>query len=380
TAILILGGMVGQYLNVHLNPGLNHGDGAAANSGLGHAAVLYQAAERYARPLPPALITNSITSAQAHHFGAWALSLLACFAYACVFYAVFAWRTATEFRGENLTDTANAVRKAKSAAVRPARSAAPLAAPTASVLLKTNTRNSALTAILGKEILQLRRNTGLIFGLIAPIFFVFLFAGRIASRNDSHWIFPLALVYVLMAIAPLSYNSFGLEGEGAQFYFMAPVRMRDVLLAKNMLGFGIATVDVAVTVVVIAYVAVLPGAPVLIASLLWVVATVLMETLMGNRRSLTAPKKIEVGRVAGKQASQFSTLIAFGILAASSAVAGMLLTLTLYFGHAWLLVPVFAVIAAVAVWLYLQDLERMDAFAGAHRETLIEVLGKKSSS
>ncbi|MEO6923009.1 MAG: hypothetical protein ABI142_04230, partial [Bryocella sp.] len=213
TAILILGGMVGQYLNVHLNPGLNHGDDAAASSGLGHAAVLYQAAERYARPLPPALITSSITSAQAHHFGAWALSLLACLAYACVFYAVFAWRTATEFRGENLTDTANAVRKAKSAAVRSVRSSAPLAAPTASVLVQSKTRSSALTAILSKEILQLRRNTGLIFGLIAPIFFVFLFAGRIASRNDSHWIFPLALVYVLMAIAPLSYNSFGLEGE-----------------------------------------------------------------------------------------------------------------------------------------------------------------------
>jgi len=161
---------------------------------------------------------------------------------------------------------------------------------------------------------------------------------------------------------------------------MAPASMRHILLAKNLISYAMAVLDVAITMVVISYVAVLPPAPIVIASLLWVAATLFVETMIGNRRSITTPKKIESGRMAGKQASQVSALLSFGILLGSAAIAGSLLMLTMYFGHAWLLVPVFAILAAIAFYLYNQDLDRMDAFAALHRENLLEVLSKKAAS
>ena len=387
TTLIILFSLGIQYANVHFNPAFNHqhhnhGDVTESSQppkSLDHMRVLYHSAQPYTRPLPPSLIATSIVDAQEHQPGAGALQLLGCLAFAALFYGIFAWRTATEFRGENLTDVANGVSKSKPSA-RTAATITPTAAFITPATRTQSTRSQTVSAVLEKEILQIRRNVGLLFGLIAPVFFVFLFAGKISSRGNSPWIFPLALVYVMLGIAPITFNSFGLEAEGAQFYFMAPASMRHILLAKNLISYAMAALDVAITMVVIFYVAVLPPAPIVIASLLWVAATLFVETMIGNRRSITTPKKIESGRMAGKQASQVSALLSFGILLGSAAIAGSLLMLTMYFGHAWLLVPVFAILAAIAFYLYNQDLDRMDAFAALHRENLLEVLSKKAAS
>ena len=67
--------------------------------------------------------------------------------------------------------------------------------------------------------------------------------------------FPAAVAYTLLAICPLSYNVFGLEATGAQLYFLAPVRMRDILLAKNLLGIPMALVEILLIFAIISYMA-----------------------------------------------------------------------------------------------------------------------------
>jgi len=42
------------------------------------------------------------------------------------------------------------------------------------------------------------------------------------------------------------YNSLGGDGAGTQFYFIAPLRFRDVMLAKNLLTFIIFCIEVVV--------------------------------------------------------------------------------------------------------------------------------------
>jgi ABC-2 type transport system permease protein len=377
TALIFLGSLGIQYANVTFNPAYHHHKQSTnATQNIARLRTFYHAAQPYTRPLPPGLLASSMQAAQLHNIAAWAANVLGCIAFAAVFYAIFAWRTTTEFRGESLTDAANAV------STRPR--ATPLATPAAPALAMASSAprsagSHTIAAVFHKEILQVRRNAGLFMGIIAPIFFVFIFAGRIAARGNAPWIFPVALVYVMMGLAPLTFNSFGLEGEGAQLYFMAPIRMRDVLLAKNLISFAIAAVDIVVTIFVIHYVAVLPGPTIIIASMLWIAATLMVATLFGNRRSITTPKKIEPGRVSSKQASQVSALISFGILLASAAVGGSLLTLTIFFGHAWMLPPVFAAFAIAAWYFYNRDLDYMNTFAYEHRENLLEVLGKKAA-
>ncbi len=97
-------------------------------------------------------------------------------------------------------------------------------------------------AVAAKELLYLRRNTGLFYGLVMPLVMVMIFAGRWTVRAGTHGplIFLSALAYGLLGVFPMSFNSFGLEGTGAQTYFFAPVRLREVMIGKNLLCAGVA--------------------------------------------------------------------------------------------------------------------------------------------
>ena len=223
----------------------------------------------------------------------------------------------------------------------------------------------------------MRRNTGIFFCLIAPVAFVFIFAGKLATRSNASWVFPAALAYTLMGIAPVSYNSFGLEGAGAQFYFMAPIRLRDVFLAKNIVNFALAFIEIAAVFAIISYVALPPSPTVIAAAFLWAAATLMLSTTLGNRRSIMAPKKIDLGRTASKQASPLSGLISMGVLLGSAAIGAGFLLLAIYLNALWLLLPILLAFALGALFLYLQGLGAIDSYALANRDTLFEELCKK---
>jgi len=276
-----------------------------------------------------------------------------------------------EFRGENLSDIANAV----STKPQPATRHATLATQPSSQ--RGFALPSTIAAVVGKEFLQVRRNTGIFYGMIAPIFFVFIFAGKIATRSNASWIFPAALAYTLMGIAPLSYNSFGLEGAGSQFYFMAPIRLRDVFLAKNLVNFALALIEIAAVFAIISYVALPPSPTIITAAFLWAAATLLLSTTLGNRRSIMAPRKIDLGRTASKQASPLSGLISMGVLIGSAAIGAGFLFLAMYLNALWLLLPLFLALALGTLALYMQGLGSIDRYALAHRDTLFEELCKK---
>jgi ABC-2 type transport system permease protein len=234
-----------------------------------------------------------------------------------------------------------------------------------------------LAGMLGKEFLYVRRNMGLFYSVVAPLVFVFLFAGRLATRGSAEFVFPAAIGYALLGISPLSYNSFGLEGAGSQFYFFAPVKLREVLLAKNMVSFAMALFEAIAVFLIVSYVAAMPSPQTVASGLLWAAATLVLNTTIGNRRSISAPKKINLARAANKQASPLSAFMGMGILLASAVVGGGVLFGAMYLHLMWLPVPFFAVYAAVAVWFYWRSLGSIDAFAMEHREELFLELCKK---
>ena len=158
--------------------------------------------------------------------------------------------------------------------------------------------------------------------------------------------------------------------------FLAPVRLRDVLLGKNMLGFGLALLEVVAVFAIVSYISHLPPVATVAASLLWAAGTLLFSTALGNRRSITAPKRINPARMSRNQASPLSGLISVGIMLLSVGFAGSLLGLALWFHFVWLLVPVFGVFAAAGLWVYLRSLSSMDRFVLEHREQLFAELCK----
>jgi ABC-2 type transport system permease protein len=235
-----------------------------------------------------------------------------------------------------------------------------------------------IETVLGKEILYVRRNTGILYGLVMPIFLVLIFAGKFAARagESSIWVFPAAVAYTLLAICPLSYNSLGLEATGAQLYFIAPVRMRDILLAKNLLGSLMALAEIALIFVIISYMSGVPSLQTAVAAVFWAVGTLAVNMIFGNQRSITSPKRVDPQKTMRRQASQVSALIAMAVMMVSSGVAAGVFFLCFRMHSMWALVPVFAAFAAVGVWLYLQSLKTIDRFALDHREELLLELCK----
>jgi ABC-2 type transport system permease protein len=360
-----------QWANFTFNPAYNHNKlHKVSPQSVQWMQSVFQHVQPYLRWLPPQLTASSLVAAR-HGDTVLYLELTAgCAAYAAAFLLIFAMRMRKEFRGESLSDAANGVAKA---AARPAK-----VRPSAVVNTPERTfgLSPVLFGILGKELLYVRRNTGIFAALIMPVFIVLMLVSKFATHANASWIFPAAVAYSLLAISGLSYNSFGYEGTGVQMYFLAPVRLRDVMLAKNLLNFLISFVEIALTFAIITYAAGMPSPVMAAVTVLWAGATLMISTLVGNLRSITTPKKINTQRMANKQVSQVSALIGMGILMASSLLAAVPIGLAIYFHRTWPLLPLFLVFAGTALYFYERSLRSIDAFAMEHREPLFEELCK----
>ena len=390
TAFIFAGSLAIQWANFKFNPAYNHNQAHTHNisqqrvAWIGH---LYQHAQPWLAVMPPELASTSLIKAAQHTLSAFAGYTLAAALYGTLFLFVFALRMRTEFRGENLSDAASSAppKPTKRAALEPAAAHAPTTfAPTINntqttpATTPTDGTSSLIATIIGKEVLYVRRNTGILYGLIMPIFLVLIFVSKFATRSSSLWAFPCAVAYTLLAICPLSYNSFGFEAAGAQIYFLAPIRMRDVFLAKNLLNFLMGMFEIALIFAIVTYMSGLPSLKIALASVLWAIGTIAINLILGNRRSLSNPRKIDLQKMARRQASQVSAFISMGVLIVSSGLAAGLYALCFWFHQMGALVPLFAIFAAVCIGLYLQSLNSMDRYALDHREELFAELCKQT--
>jgi ABC-2 type transport system permease protein len=111
TAIIFLFVMGIQYVNFTFNPAYNHG-----NKPRHHFTALLPYLHRaspYLRFLPPELTNYSLLAAAQQQPITSLIAIAGCALYAAAFLAIFTLRMRTEFRGENLTDAANAPSKKK---------------------------------------------------------------------------------------------------------------------------------------------------------------------------------------------------------------------------------------------------------------------------
>ncbi len=368
TGLMFAIGLGFQYLNVTFNglgKHVSHAQRAAKFAAAAHFLAIVQPIAGW---LPPGLASGAIAASAQHHTANAALGVAGLLAYALLFLAVFAWRTEREFRGESLSDSIN-TSSVPAARVRAVTLEAPggwsnfgLAPPVA--------------AVLHKEWIGMRRSTSQFYGLVAPVLMVVIFAGRLGSISHTGLAFPIGVAYSLLGLAAFSYNSLGIDQAGVQFYFLAPVRFRSILLAKNLVLFAIAAIQVGLVYGVIVYATGLPPLALTAATLLWVIFAMLTNAAAGNYRSLVAPRKIDPGKMARKQASQLSGLISVALTLATGAIASGLYGLGLVLEQPWL--PIAALLGlCVGTWfLYRGVLSRSDGIALSHREVLIEELCK----
>jgi len=379
TAFILFASLGFQYLNVTFNPGMQ-GRHHHSSARLPILLKIFHHVQPIAAVLPPGLTAASIVSSDRGRPAAAIASLFALTAFAGLFLCVYAWRMQREFRGENLSEVSRptpspSVRNGAVTSTRMPHSAATL--PEGRVQTSIFGLNSTIIACLEKEFIYLRRNTNQLFGFVAPLFMVFLFATRMSANGRfGDFVFPAAVAYSILGVSVLSYNSLGMDGTGVQLYFLSPTRLRDVFLAKNITAFLLTLAELVLIFVVITFVTHPPPFVIAAATICWLLFATFINCAVGNLRSISAPKKIDLSKISRRQASQFSVFIALGILAASVGIGFGIFLLARYLDGPWIMVPVFLALALVSFMFYLQVLNRLDIIALRRREHLAEELWK----
>jgi ABC-2 type transport system permease protein len=303
-------------------------------------------------------------------------ALLAC---TVLFAAVFAIRLHKQFLGELLSE--GAVRRGKTPSaprVRvPAQQPSALPAPAASGAIFSPT----MAACLRKEWLILRGNGTQLIGLLTPMLFVVIFSlNRAFSSFSAKYYLPSAIAYVLIATLSSLYNIFGADGRGVQVYLLAPVRMLDVVLAKNLMSLALIVTQVGLAWAIICVLGRAPvPIPVQVSTALWTVFVVAMNLAIGTLRSIQAPRHYVPGQGRQQRATptnRTSALLVLAVLFGSMLLQVPVALASGYFRLPWLATWVFGPLAVAAVFAYALVLRGAERFILSHRDVFAEELCK----
>ena len=118
----------------------------------------------------------------------------------------------------------------------------------------------------------------------------------------------------------------------------------------------------------------LPALPMLVATLVAIVFTVVGQLTIANWSSLSFPRKLEFGQMRGQRQSGLAVLVAFGAQIVLGSISAVILFSGRWTGNLWLPAEAFAVLAAAAVAGYFASLDPLTQLAEKKKETLIEAL------
>jgi ABC-2 type transport system permease protein len=337
------------------------------------ARILGQKISNAQRPSPPGLGAAAIAGWGQTRPGFTAVAasatpflLLGC--YGIAFLWLLNFRLRAEYRGENLSESAR--RKARTSglpAVRPGWNLPGLPGPVA--------------AVFEKELRYLGRSGPMLFTLIVPLFMLAVF--RSSGRNEgllahgSGFTFPIGAAYSLLLLTNLSYNNFGADGTGAQFFFASPVPFRHVMLGKNLAHTAVFAVEVLLVWAGTCLLYRAPSPGVVVATLAGILFVLPIDLAAGNLFSIYSPSRIEAGVFGRQRASLTTVLASFAIRGALFGMGALMLWFARGYGNSWMEWLIFLLPAALGFSLYLFFLGRVDGMALNHRENLISNLGRR---
>jgi len=323
---------------------------------------------------PPSLASRALTAVIHLQPQGFLLSSALLLFYLPLF-SVLLWRRfASQYRGEELSETAAPAR----AVVRPTT------APTDDGPDRLSLLSPQVAAIVRKEFRYLTRNGFAYLTLLMPPLLILIF-----SMNSAGWhmtsggngvsaeiFFPGMMAYLILILMAPAYNSFAYEGRGIQTYFTAPVRFREVFLGKNLMLLSVLAVEIALSFAMLVWRVGLPSAHMLVATCAAIIFTIIGQLTIANWSSLTFPRKMEFGQMRGQRQSGMAVLVAFGSQILMGGISAVILFTGNWTGNPWLPAEAFAFLAAAAVGGYFASLDALTQLAEEKKEVLIEALSR----
>ena len=347
---------------------------------------LYQAAVHSSSVmhwLPPGFATRAVLrqGSAASQTG----DVLLLLAWTALFAAGFAYRLHKQYLGEYLTEgpVRGAAGKtvtsaAKAAGTRIAVSGTGKPAPLSRTSPSENTMFSpTIHACLRKEWFYLRGNGNQFVSMVTPLIFVAIFCRGTLAHHPSY-LLQAAVGYALLAPLATLYNCFGADGCGVQLYLIAPVHLRDVVLAKNLTSLALLGTQ-AVLAWALAVSLSTSRIPLLtqIAAVLWVVFVIGINLAVGTLRSIQSPRKFVPGQtrqMRGAPTGRTSNLLVLAILFGSLLLQVPVVWLCKHFHQPTLAVLIFTPLAAAGIGGYALLLRYADRLILDHRDTLAQEL------
>ncbi len=239
-----------------------------------------------------------------------------------------------------------------------------------------------VAGVFRKEFHYLMRNGFSFITLILPPLMVTFFSMQFAGVNSQikhHGMspqnfFPAVMAYLILILLSPAYNSFAFEGRGIQSYFMAPVRMRDVLVGKNLFLVSVVALELGISLGVLVWRIGFPGLPLFLSTIAAAAFAVSGQLTIANWSALSFPKKMEIGKLKGQRNSGVAVWTAFGVQILIGGIATIVLLASRWLGNPWLPVAVFAGLTAAALGGYVASLDSLSSLAERKKELLIETL------
>jgi ABC-2 type transport system permease protein len=191
----------------------------------------------------------------------------------------------------------------------------------------------------------------------------------IFQRNPDT-VLPSAMGYALLVGMPIAQNSLSFESRGIQLLLMAPVRFRDVFLAKN-LALGLAIFVQAGLVTLMVHFLFGPQQfVIIIATLVAVLFLLLANFSAGNLLSLYFPRAYNFNSFQQRQ-SPWSIIAGMLVQIVSMGTVYAVYLLSAWWGNRWAAVGALAVLCAAMLQVYLLTLAQCDGLAQQRRETIV---------
>jgi ABC-2 type transport system permease protein len=324
------------------------------------------------RFLPPGLAADSIAGAIRGNFlRSFGDVLLQCF-YAAIILWLLNLRLRAQYLGENLSEAVarTAQPAARGSAEHPGWNIPGVPGP--------------IAAVVEKEFHYLSRSGPMLFTFVMPVVILVIFrfgsprtgdpGGILARASDLA--FPVGAAYTLLMLTNLVYNTFGGDAVGVQFFYLSPVRFREILLGKNLAHSLVIAIEIFLVWLGTCFLYRPPSAEIAAATITGVVFGLIVNLAAGNLLSLYTPKKIDYGTFGRQRASGTTAIASLGIQAVTIGLCALALIAARASGRIWVATLVFVFLIVLAAAGYILVLNQVDSVALKRREALITELSR----
>ena len=244
-----------------------------------------------------------------------------------------------------------------------------------------------IAAVFEKEMRYLLRSGPVLFMFVMPVMVLVLFrltpgkagAGSGLLVDAPDWAFPVGAAYALLMLTNLMYNSFGADGSGLQFFFIAPVPMRDVLLAKNIAHTAVHAINTLLVLIATVFLYRPPRLDIAFITVTALLFAFPLNLAAGNLMSVYSPKRYDLAAFGRQRASAATGFIGMFVQAIVVGISFLVIFAAYRAGRVWLAGVAFLPLAAVAFLVYWIILKKTAQAAMDRREVLVAEISRVAS-